>query len=92
MAAKGKKSHNKTTRKEQTKEFVSLTKKKKKNDVLTDSDDMEDQDFEEKQSLGSESDLSSDGDDAFAGDFLQGSDDDNDDEGTSLCYWNFDNV
>ncbi|KAL8263296.1 hypothetical protein R6Q59_024645 [Mikania micrantha] len=78
MAAKGKKSQKKPSRKEQSKEFVSV--KKKKLEVLSESD-MEDESFEEKQSLDGdeggelESDLSSDGDDAFAGDFLQGSDD-----------------
>ncbi|KAK1429379.1 hypothetical protein QVD17_11587 [Tagetes erecta] len=83
MAIKGKKSQKKpSSRKEkQSKEFASVNNKKKKNDVLSESD-MEDEEFEVKQSFdgdeGSESasDLSSDGDDAFAGDFLQGSDDD----------------
>ncbi|KAI7758002.1 hypothetical protein M8C21_018723 [Ambrosia artemisiifolia] len=80
MAIKGKKSQKKVSRKEKSKEFVSVNNKKKKNEVLSESD-MEDEEVEEMQSVDGDeggesgSDLSSDGDDAFAGDFLQGSDD-----------------
>ncbi|KAK9068830.1 hypothetical protein SSX86_012946 [Deinandra increscens subsp. villosa] len=80
MAVKGKKSQKKPSRKEQSKEIVSANKKKK-NEVLSESD-MEDESLEENQSLDGDeggesgSDLSSDGDDAFAGDVLQGDDDD----------------
>ncbi|KAI3665916.1 hypothetical protein L6452_44551 [Arctium lappa] len=79
MVVKGKKLQKKPSRKEQSKEFVSV-KSKKKNDILSESD-MEDEEMEEQQSLdgdegeNSGSDLSSDGDDTFAGDVLQGSDD-----------------
>ncbi|KVI00909.1 probable 28S rRNA (cytosine(4447)-C(5))-methyltransferase [Cynara cardunculus var. scolymus] len=78
MVVKGKKLQKKPSRKEQSKEFLSV-KSKKKNDILSESD-MEDEEMEEQQSLdgdggNSGSDLSSDGDDTFAGDVLQGSDD-----------------
>ncbi|MFS7988492.1 putative 16S rRNA (cytosine(1407)-C(5))-methyltransferase [Helianthus anomalus] len=76
---KGKNSQKKASKKEKSKEFVAVNKKKK-NEVSSESD-MEDEEDEEMQSVDGDeggdlgSDMSSDGDDAFAGDFLQGSDD-----------------
>ncbi|XP_076912593.1 26S rRNA (cytosine-C(5))-methyltransferase NOP2B-like isoform X2 [Bidens hawaiensis] len=84
MAIKGKKSQKKVTKKEQVKvKELPTVNKKKKVEVLSESDS-EDEQLEQQQSVdgdeggdsGSGSDLLSDGDDAFAGDFLQGSDDD----------------
>ncbi|XP_076951617.1 26S rRNA (cytosine-C(5))-methyltransferase NOP2B-like [Bidens hawaiensis] len=77
---KGKKSQKKSTKKKQVKELPTFNKKKKV-EVLSESDS-EDENFEEQKSLDGDeggdsgSDLLSDGDDAFAGDFLQGSGDD----------------
>ncbi|XP_076932828.1 26S rRNA (cytosine-C(5))-methyltransferase NOP2B-like [Bidens hawaiensis] len=86
MAIKGKKSQKKLTKKEQVKvKELPTVNKKKKVEVLSESES-EDEQIVEQQSLDGDeegdsgSDLLSDGDDAFAGDFLQGSDDDDDDE------------
>lgn len=76
MAVKGKKSQKKPSRKEQSKES-NLLKTKRKKDILSDSDvenELEEQQIPDGDEGDSGSDLLSDGDDAFAGDVLQGSD------------------